>query len=187
MSKPHRDRRKARRPDSKSGLHLLEEPAVIREVAPLVHGRRHWLIVRALSPIEALPWLLGAANCIRPGQRVAVATGPSPGWLTALVLVPKKTARPRSLAEVFDGDVDRMEEELAANRDIILVCPPEQVSGVARMLQRMFGTSAAEAKGSKSTGTNSLQARHRGIEYATSGDHLLNIGQLDRSRRRDDE
>ncbi len=143
MSKPHRDGRRPQRPGTNSGPRLLEEAAVIRELAPLVDGRRHWLIVRALSLVEALPWLLGAAERLRAGQRLAVVTGPSPGWLTALVLIPKESARPRSLAEVFD--VDRVEEELAANRDIILVCPPEQVPGVAQLLQELFGTPAAEA------------------------------------------
>jgi hypothetical protein len=118
---------------------LLDGNGLAGLIGPLYRNKAHWIIIRPVPPLDAV--LRFARIGARLGAGTALCLLPVPVvGLTAVVLaLPKSETKPRQLLQGIgfgDGDeLARLEEEMAAGRDIVCLASETVGRAVAEQLR----------------------------------------------------
>jgi hypothetical protein len=120
-----------------------DEAEIAAVFRPIYKARSHWIVCRPLPPPDAVRVFLALGLRTTPDEPLALLPLPLSGLTLVVLAVPRSKTRPRHLLDAlgFTGglDVDRLEEELAAGKDLIcLTDVPALAGAIAATLQRVF-------------------------------------------------
>jgi hypothetical protein len=119
-------------------------------IGPLYRDKQHWIILHPLPHFDAVLKFACIGMHLRAGAALCLLPVPAIGQTAVVLAIPKSETKPRTVLEGMGfgagNELDRLEEEMAAGRDVVCLTRSQAVAcAIANELRPFLKASPTEA------------------------------------------